>query len=162
MEIMRRTLRCLRWLTAISVLIAALLLAWQCMDIYRVGNSPTNLDANGVHIQSIFRMEDIRIRLQSISLPLVIIAMICLVSIVAHVCIAYQNRHDARGATRLKKVPPIKPTDKPASRHNHISLARVLIAAAAILFILLGVMNGGLRDVLYKAISICTECIGLG
>ena len=33
---------------------------------------------------------------------------------------------------------------------------------AGIVFILLGVMNLGARDVLYKAIAICTECIGLG
>ena len=31
-----------------------------------------------------------------------------------------------------------------------------------IVFIVLGVMNGGLRDVLVKAVNICTECIGLG
>lgn len=34
------------------------------------------------------------------------------------------------------------------------ALAGVLIAA--------GIANGGLRDVLIKAINICTECIGLG
>ena len=39
----------------------------------------------------------------------------------------------------------------------HVSYVQV-----AILFIVLGVMNGGLRDVLVKAINICTECIGLG
>ena len=33
-------------------------------------------------------------------------------------------------------------------------IAAVLIAA--------GILNGGLRDVLIKAINICTECIGLG
>ncbi|MBQ7139309.1 MAG: thioredoxin [Clostridia bacterium] len=39
---------------------------------------------------------------------------------------------------------------------------RLLILCAAIVFILLGVMNGGAYDVLVKAINICTECIGLG
>ena len=34
------------------------------------------------------------------------------------------------------------------------SLLLALIAA--------GIANGGLRDVLYKAKNICTECIGLG
>ena len=34
-----------------------------------------------------------------------------------------------------------------------------LLAAA---LIALGVLNGGLRDVLVKAVRICTECIGLG
>ena len=36
------------------------------------------------------------------------------------------------------------------------------IAVAAILLIILGVCNGGMADVLGKAIRICTECIGLG
>ena len=36
-----------------------------------------------------------------------------------------------------------------------------LYVAAAVL-VVLGVLNGGLRDVLVKAINICTECIGLG
>ncbi|MBQ7454891.1 MAG: thioredoxin [Clostridia bacterium] len=40
-------------------------------------------------------------------------------------------------------------------------LAWALLAAAAVL-ITAGALNGGLRDVLAKAVSICTECIGLG
>ena len=39
---------------------------------------------------------------------------------------------------------------------------RIAIMVCAVFFILLGVMNGGARDVLIKAINICTECIGLG
>ena len=34
--------------------------------------------------------------------------------------------------------------------------------AAALLLIALGVWNGGARDVLAKAVKICSECIGLG
>ena len=34
--------------------------------------------------------------------------------------------------------------------------------AAALLLIVLGVLNGGARDVLAKAVRICSECIGLG
>lgn len=34
--------------------------------------------------------------------------------------------------------------------------------AAALSLLAAGVLNGGLRDVLIKAINICTECIGLG
>lgn len=39
---------------------------------------------------------------------------------------------------------------------------RIAIATVAVIFIVLGVLNGGARDVLYKAVMICTECIGLG
>ena len=36
------------------------------------------------------------------------------------------------------------------------------LLAAALLLIVLGVLNGGARDVLAKAVKICSECIGLG
>ncbi len=39
---------------------------------------------------------------------------------------------------------------------------RGLIAVAGIIFLVWGVLNGGMADVLGKAIRICTECIGLG
>ena len=39
---------------------------------------------------------------------------------------------------------------------------QAVILAAAIVFIIAGVFNGSARDVLYKAITICTECVGLG
>lgn len=39
---------------------------------------------------------------------------------------------------------------------------RILLYAAALLLITAGILNGGMRDVLIKAINICTECIGLG
>ena len=39
---------------------------------------------------------------------------------------------------------------------------RILLYAAAVVFIVLGVMNGEAQDVFIKAVKICTECIGLG
>ncbi|MBQ6431502.1 MAG: hypothetical protein IJJ99_06485 [Oscillospiraceae bacterium] len=36
------------------------------------------------------------------------------------------------------------------------------LCAAAVLLIVLGVVNGGSRDVFAKAVKICSECIGLG
>lgn len=39
---------------------------------------------------------------------------------------------------------------------------RIIIATAALVFIILGIFNGGVSDVLSKAENICTECIGLG
>ncbi|MBQ3508000.1 MAG: hypothetical protein IJA91_05555 [Clostridia bacterium] len=39
---------------------------------------------------------------------------------------------------------------------------RGVILVAGIVFVVLGVLNGGMADVLGKAIRICTECIGLG
>ena len=39
---------------------------------------------------------------------------------------------------------------------------RKLLLLLAILLIPVGAANGGARDVLVKAVNICTECIGLG
>ncbi len=47
-------------------------------------------------------------------------------------------------------------------QHNNLTVIRLVIIAAAICFIAIGIWNGGAADVLKKAIAICTECIGLG
>ena len=39
---------------------------------------------------------------------------------------------------------------------------RIALVGCAIVFIIAGIANGGMIDVLNKAIKICTECIGLG
>ena len=39
---------------------------------------------------------------------------------------------------------------------------RISLAVAAILLIVIGILNGGMAEVLDKAVNICTECIGLG
>lgn len=42
------------------------------------------------------------------------------------------------------------------------TVIRTALYALAALFIALGVMNGGMRDVMAKAVRICMECIGIG
>ena len=39
---------------------------------------------------------------------------------------------------------------------------RYALLGLALVLTVLGILNGGLRDVLVKAVNICTECIGLG
>ncbi len=39
---------------------------------------------------------------------------------------------------------------------------RAMLLVCAVGFIIAGVVNGGMRDVLVKAVNICAECIGLG
>ncbi|MBR6360125.1 MAG: hypothetical protein IKS11_10820 [Lachnospiraceae bacterium] len=45
---------------------------------------------------------------------------------------------------------------------NKQTFIRLSLLAIALIFILLGIFNDGMRDCLIKAINICTECIGLG
>ena len=54
---------------------------------------------------------------------------------------------------------PYRESEMPEKRKNILRAAFIVLAAA---LILLGITNGGLWDVLVKAINICTECIGLG
>ena len=43
-----------------------------------------------------------------------------------------------------------------------IWIIRGIVLVVAVVFIIVGALNGGARDVMIKAINICTECIGLG
>lgn len=43
-----------------------------------------------------------------------------------------------------------------------IFTVRICVLSLAVVFIVLGVLNGGHKDVLDKAVKICMECIGLG
>lgn len=45
---------------------------------------------------------------------------------------------------------------------KHKKTIWAVLVAAAIVLIVFGVINGGARDVLAKAVKICSECIGLG
>ena len=53
-------------------------------------------------------------------------------------------------------------TKKSEAENKSVEYMRVVILLIGILFVVLGIVNGGMRDVLEKAIKICTECIGLG
>ena len=54
-----------------------------------------------------------------------------------------------------------KPSPVPAGL-KHETWIRTAVFAAAVLLIIAGIANGSVQDVLAKAISICTECVGLG
>ena len=49
-----------------------------------------------------------------------------------------------------------------ASKPSCLPYVRIALYAFALVLIVLGFNNGGMRDVLVKAINICTGCIGLG
>ena len=60
-----------------------------------------------------------------------------------------------------KAVAPIKIASVNFS-NKFIYATRLTVFVVAIVFIVLGIFNGGVGDVLMKAINICAECIGLG
>ena len=71
------------------------------------------------------------------------------------------DRSMEREIAALKAVPKSAPAQR-SQRVFPMGIVRMVIFVVAAAFIVLGVMNGGLYDVLVKAINICTECIGLG
>jgi len=76
----------------------------------------------------------------------------CVAAVYSRVCAE-------RMTALLRKQPKAEPV--PVGEKSLLP-ARLILAAAAVVLIALGVANGGMRDVLVKAINICTECIGLG
>lgn len=66
-------------------------------------------------------------------------------------------------AIAAENVVESKPIAAASEKKKHsLAVVRMLVFAVAVLFIVLGISNGGMSDVLDKAIKICTECIGLG
>ena len=242
-------------LTAATVLLLVLLV-WQCLDIYLAGNRPANLDENGLHIQSVYRAEDVIIRLNGLRIwgacYLVLLVTTCVmvpgcvrkgssaamepdnrlrlmkkkleelpedargeekfrkkvmygtaaaIAVCAALSLVYLLNQDnftswdletvmgqmlihtlpwiiaafaaviaasfvcrrsmEREIALLKGVSGSKVVEvvaKPA----YLPVVRIILYALAVILIATGIGNGGMRDVLIKAINICTECIGLG
>lgn len=61
-----------------------------------------------------------------------------------------------------KAAPKTKATSAKAENTNATNIVRLVLLGVAMALIVLGIENGGMFDVLVKAINICTECIGLG
>ena len=55
-----------------------------------------------------------------------------------------------------------KPFEAKGMEEKTLTAIRAALLLLSLLLIGWGVWNGGMRDVLVKAINICTECIGLG
>lgn len=157
---MSRLLKALRWLTAAGTVLILLLIAWQCVDIYLVGNSPANLDANGIHLQDVYRMDDVANRLSRFVLPLAVYGALVLLSVIMHML--YGQGRMAKQDAVSKKAFNVGSVKDHANQSAGLPAIRIILFGVAVLFIVLGVMNGGWYDVLVKAINICTECIGLG
>ena len=68
----------------------------------------------------------------------------------------------AQARMKEEKAQGIAPEGKAAVQPRNKGALRAILVVAAIALMIVGVLNGSARDVLYKAITICTECVGLG
>ena len=143
--------RLAKWVVAAAVLMILLLLALACLDIYLDGNAPGNLDEKGLHIAPVFSAEAVALRLE------IIAPMLTVSFAVAVAASVYLYSHGERASENGSPA-----AYRPAKAAKGLKAKRLVILVVAVAFIVLGVMNGGGRDVLVKAVNICTECIGLG
>ena len=152
---MLKSAKILRTIAAAACIALLLLLALGCFDIYIDGNSPQNLDERGVHLAPVFSAESISSRFEVLA-PMLIV---CLVVIIG-ACVALRFVGNGKGGA--EKEPRKCDMNIKTERPKLLLAVRLGLPILAAVFIVLGVMNGGARDVLVKAINICTECIGLG
>lgn len=68
-------------------------------------------------------------------------------------------RNEVKNGVAISK--PLTLTETKREK-NTVLIARIAIVCVGVLFVILGILNGGMYDVLQKAVKICTECIGLG
>lgn len=68
----------------------------------------------------------------------------------------------AQAQLKAEKAAGVAAAPKSADMPRKTAISQAIIIVAAVILIIVGVSNGSARDVLYKAITICTECVGLG
>ena len=68
----------------------------------------------------------------------------------------------AQARLKEEREAGVRPEPKAAPRAGSVAALQIALVVIAIGLIVAGVFNGSARDVLYKAINICTECVGLG
>ncbi|MBQ1371566.1 MAG: hypothetical protein IIY70_01415 [Oscillospiraceae bacterium] len=133
-------------LLAVMTVLLAIALCWAAVDIWLQGSIRRRADPTTV----IYSVEAVHAR-AILVLP---VFLLWLVSLAVRCCTASSQKSPAGACPRQAWEPvPVSP----ALRH-----LRYALFALAVLLIVLGILNGGLQDVLTKAVNLCTECIGLG
>ena len=146
-----KALKILQWIFTVATAGIVLLLCWQCLEIYLMGNRPENIHA-GVYLSPVYSAQIVSERLSMVSPFLAAYAALAVINVAAHLCWGKAQRISGK----------VRPCPPRAEKEKTIKIARIAIFCLGVLFIVLGTVNGGSRDVLVKAINICTECIGLG
>lgn len=127
-----------RWVLAAACIMVLFLLAMACLDIH--------LDGDG------FSPESIKERMGIIA-PMLIMSVVIGLIAFAYI-MSNPDKEDGKKDTSGLYKAPAEGKKQDEIRGFFLGLALVLIV--------LGAINGGARDVMVKAVNICTECIGLG
>ena len=145
---------------AVSILTLAVCagLIFSVTNIYLSSVSRRALEANAA--LPIFTRETVAPHLKYL-LPLIgvwAVFAVCAVVLLPTEKHGIDPRAAVAGRTRKAAGTPLKTVRETTV----ITTVRCVLLIAAVILLILGVLNGGLNDVLVKAINICTECIGLG
>jgi len=137
---MKKAFAVYKWLLAGATVCVGILFVWHLADILRSGQGAEQL----------YTYENIALRLRALQVPLGVYGFMCLAGMIWRTFLPEKQKSQGKGAY----CAPEK--TQPSGR------LRLSLYVLALVLILLGIVNGGLWDVLVKAINICTECIGLG
>ena len=73
-----------------------------------------------------------------------------------------EDRKPVRDEKLLREAGSLRENAVHEQADQKTVILRTAVLAIAVFLIILGIMNGGLEDVLAKGAAICTECVGLG
>ncbi len=135
----------LPWVQTALCVLFAVLLAAAALDIYRDGSARRAADPGA----SIYSVEAVAAHAKA---PIAVLAVSTAVTVL---CSALGVHGESGRADAQTTVPAAAATGRQR-------VSRVVLLVLAAVCIIAGICNGSMKDVLVKAINICTECIGLG
>ena len=138
----------------VQALLCALLAGWLAAAAVRMYMEGAAVQASGELFSYIFTREKVAAALKPMA-PLFFASLGVTVS-----GWLLGVKDDASTLSRTVSPLPGKAVSQEGTRA--VSVTRAAVLALAVAFIVLGVLNGGLEDVLTKANAICMECVGLG
>ena len=150
---MKTVRRILPWALALLWAAVCLMLGWQALSLYMIGNRPENFSAPGVRIDPVFSRDLAAAALRPV-LPVFLVFVALLI-----LALLLRAGRDPGHIVPLRFPAAARAEKGGRAFMPHLQAILYVLAGA---LIVLGVVNGGLYDVLVKAINICTECIGLG
>ena len=145
---LQRVCSVLQWFLALAAAALAALTVFHTVLLYREGLTSG---------RQMYTPEAITAHASALKWPLLCFAVLLVLTAVLRLLLPRAERPVSLTAQVRQALSHWKQqTEAPAQR------IRIALLAAAVLLIVLGILNGGMYDVLVKAINICTECIGLG
>lgn len=136
--------------TAVLAVVAAVGLIISAVDIFRSGS--LKIAENGVLTEDIYSPETISERFRIVAPAVYAFLAAALAGIISRAF--YVEKTVFTKPHRIEKKAPFNA--------KAVTVIRIIVLIAAVALIVIGIMNGGMHDVLVKAKKICMECVGLG